>query len=145
MAQDRKSLLLYDGTCRLCEAGSRKALRLAGPGAIERADVNDPEIRGRFQISREAAQREMYFINARGELSHGAGAVRELLRLNRWARPAAWLWRIPGFAPLAQKAYLWFAAHRYMFMGRMEEGGAEACEGGACAIHLGKPGDSKDH
>lgn len=137
------TLLLYDASCRFCDMSSKTVLQLLPIGTIERADVNDSLIQQRYGISREAAQREMYLVNRRGQVTHGIWAVGELLRLSRWAWPLGWLWQIPGFTYIGQKIYLWIADHRYMIMGRVykdeesiKEGGA--CKDGACAIHLGR-------
>jgi len=129
-------MLLYDGTCRFCEASSRQAMKIVSPEVIERRDINDPLIQARYEISSEAAQREMYLVDPAGNLSHGAGAVRELLKLSGWAWPLAWFWKIPGVPWIAQHVYLWIADHRYLIMGRAQA--ATACEDGACSVHLGR-------
>lgn len=140
---NERTLLLYDASCRFCDLGSKAVLEYLPTGAIERADVNDSLIQKRYGISREAAQREMYLVNRRGEVSHGIWAVGELLKLSRWAWPLAWLWHIPGFTYIGQKIYLWVADHRYLIMGRVNKDGVsmsegDACKDGACSIHLGQ-------
>ena len=137
------TLLLYDATCRFCDLGSKTVLKLLPIGAIERADVNDSLIQKKYGISREAAQREMYLVNRRGEVTHGIWAVGELVRLSRWAWPLGWLWHIPGFTYIGQKIYLWIADHRYMIMGRVNKDAepmneVDACKDGTCSIHLGQ-------
>jgi len=137
----RSALLLYDATCAFCDLGSRKVIDHVRPGTVDRADVNDPVIQDRYGISREAAQREMYLVNAAGEVSHGIWAVGELLTLTRWGWLIHWLWRVPGFTFIGQKVYLWIASHRYLIMGRSTK--QSDCEDGACSIHLGK--QREDH
>lgn len=140
---DDPILLLYDASCRFCDLGSTTVLNLLPNGTIQRADVNDPLIQQKYGISREAAQREMYLITRKGEVTHGIWAVKELLGVSRWAWPLGWLWHIPGFTYVGQKVYLWIADHRYLIMGRVYKDEAskkesEACTDGACAIHLGR-------
>lgn len=130
------TIMLYDATCRFCDASSRAALRIVPQGAVVRQDINDPKIQQRYNISTEAAQREMHVVDQAGTVTHGAAAVRELILLSSWLWPLAFLWRIPGFGWLAQKIYLWVADHRYLFMGRVAKQEPE-CENGACAVHLG--------
>lgn len=142
---NERTLLLYDASCRFCDLGSKTVLRFLPIGTIARADVNDPAIQREYGISREAAQREMYLVTGEGKVMHGVWAVGEILRLNRWARPLAWLWNVPGFTYVGQKLYLWIADHRYMIMGRakreMHDNGD--CENGACSIHLGQSKKNK--
>ena len=133
----RPALLLYDATCAFCDAGSNRVLNHVPAGSVERADVNDPEIQARYAISREAAQREMYLVNAAGKVSHGIWAIGELLTLTHWGWLVHWLWYIPGFTLIGQRVYLWIAAHRYLLMGRTSE--KESCEDDACSVHLGEP------
>jgi predicted DCC family thiol-disulfide oxidoreductase YuxK len=136
----QQAILLYDGTCRFCEASSRQALRFVPKGAARREDINDPTLQALYKVSPQAAQREMHVVADNGQLTHGAEAVRQLLKLSPWLKLLALLWYIPGFGWLAQKIYLWIADHRYLFMGKVErqeiEKGA-GCDGDSCALHLG--------
>ena len=131
----RKTQLLYDATCGFCTASSKQALRLVPLGTLELVDVNDPKIQARYGITREDAQRAMHLIRPNGRMSEGASAVRDILRLSRWAWPLANFWRIPGFPWLADRVYAWVADHRYFFMGKVEP--AAGCENGACKVYLG--------
>lgn len=130
------AIMLYDATCRFCDASSQLALRLVPNGVVVRQDINADEVQKRYQISAEAAQREMHVVDPAGIVTHGAAAVRELLLLSRWLWPFALFWQLPCFSWLAQKIYLWVADHRYLFMGRSAKQEPE-CENGACAVHLG--------
>ncbi|MEI6043060.1 MAG: DUF393 domain-containing protein [Chloroflexota bacterium] len=137
MKEDQKkspALLLYDATCRMCQAGSRQALQLVPPGLLKVQDINNPELQARYKITPEAAQRQMHLVTRAGKVIRGAEAVRYILYLSGWLKPLAYLWNVPGFDLVAQSSYLWVADHRYLFMGKNEP----ACEDGACAVHLGK-------
>ena len=103
-------------------------------------DVNEPDLQARYHVTPEAAKRAMHLVSPRGRVTAGAYAVRELLRMSRWAWPLANLWRIPGFPLLANHLYSWVADHRYLFMGK-EPQGEDNCQDGACRLYLGKRPD----
>ena len=139
--RNKQAVLLYDATCRFCTAGSRRALQLTPKGALLLRDVNDPALQARYGVTPEAARRAMHLVSPCGRVSIGAYAVRDLLRMSRWRilRPLALLWRVPGFAWVADHVYAWVADHRYLFMGRVGKGGrGEGCDGEACRVYLGK-------
>lgn len=136
----QKYVLLYDATCRFCDATSKRAIAVVPEGTIERVDINDPTIQARYGITVEAAQRSVHLVGPDGSVRHSGGAVREILSLSRWFWPLALLWYIPGFSWLAERVYAWVADHRYLFMGKMTpQAAAQAagCDDGACAVHLG--------
>jgi predicted DCC family thiol-disulfide oxidoreductase YuxK len=133
----RSAILLYDATCRFCTAGSKRALWVVPRGSVVLADVNDAVLQAKYGVTPEAAKRAMHLVTQRGRVSAGAYAVRDLLRMSRWAWPFANLWRIPGFAWLANHIYSWVADHRYLFMGK-EPPGKDACDDG-CELYLGRP------
>ncbi len=137
--QKGQSILLYDATCRFCTAGSKRALWFAPRGSLVLQDVNDPALQARYGVTPEAAKLAMHLVSPRGRVSVGAYAVRELLRTSRWTllRPLAYLWRVPGFAWVANRLYAWVADHRYLFMGRSVSR-EDGCEDDACNIHLGR-------
>ncbi len=137
---DQPAILLYDATCRFCEASSRQALRVVPTNAIKREDINDPALQARYNVSPQAANREMHIITTAGEVTHGGEAVRQILKLSRWLWPLALFWYLPGFAWVAQKIYLWIADHRYLFMGKVERQAVKdgtGCDGDSCSLHLG--------
>ena len=128
--------LLYDATCAFCTASSKQAVRFVPPGTLDLLDVNDPTVQAQYDISPAAAQREMHLIRPNGRISAGAWAIRDLLRLSRWAWPLARFWRIPGFPWLADRVYAWVAQHRYLFMGRAAP--SAECENEACKVYAGR-------
>jgi predicted DCC family thiol-disulfide oxidoreductase YuxK len=98
--------------------------------------VNDPRIQARYGVTPQAAAQAMHLVLPGGRVVAGAAAVRVLLRRSRWAFPLAWAWYLPGVPWLADRAYRWVAAHRYLFLGRTAPAD---CTGDSCAIHLGRP------
>jgi predicted DCC family thiol-disulfide oxidoreductase YuxK len=140
VSPEKQVILLYDGTCRFCEASSRQALRFVPKSAARREDINDPALQARYNVSPQAAQREMHLVATTGKVTHGAEAVRQLFKLSSWLWPLTLLWHVPGFGWLAQKIYLWIADHRYLFMGkvqRKEIANGTGCDGESCSLHLG--------
>jgi predicted DCC family thiol-disulfide oxidoreductase YuxK len=133
---NERAIILYDATCRFCEASSRAALKFAPKGAMERQDVNDPILQAKYHITPEQAQRAMHVV-ACGSVTYGAGAVRQILIMSPFLWFFALLWYIPGFSWLSQQMYEWVADHRYLFMGVIPQPEA-ACDGDSCSIHLGK-------
>src|SRR4051812_6276283 len=88
----KKAILLYDATCRFCTAGSKRALWVVPRGSVELRDVNDPALQAQYGVTPEAAKKAMHLVGPRGRISVGAYAVRDLLRMSRWAWPLALLW-----------------------------------------------------
>jgi len=129
-----QTILLYDAACRFCTASSKQALKFAPKGTIELQNVNNPTLQAEYQITPEAASREMHLITPNGDIYKGAAAARHILILSRWLWPLALLWYFPGFGRGAQKAYMWVSNHRYLFMGKTEK----QCDDGACNLYLGK-------
>jgi predicted DCC family thiol-disulfide oxidoreductase YuxK len=128
------SILLDDGHCRLCIAGSEQLLRLARPGAIERRDFQQPGVLAAFPgLSYETCMEAMQLVTPEGRIYAGAeAAARALLTrgpVAAWAYP----YYVPGLRHLADWAYGWIARHRYLLRGR-----DESCESEGCALHLGK-------
>ena len=133
----KPAILLYDATCRFCTASSKRALWFVPRGSLLLKDVNDPVLQEKYGVTPVAAKRAIHLVSPRGRVSVGAYAVRDILRMSRWAWPFAYLWRIPGFAWVANHLYSWVADHRYLFMGRIARG-EEGCEDGACSVYLGR-------
>ena len=135
----KPAILLYDATCRFCRAGAARALWVVPRGSVVLGDVNDSVLQARYNVTPEAAKRAMHLVTPRGRVTSGAYAVRDLLRISRWAWPLANLWRILGFPWLANHLYPWVADHRYLFMGKNAPGD-DKCVDGGCELYLGRRG-----
>ncbi len=126
-------MLLYDGHCRLCSAGSSRLKRWAAPGSVELLDFQAQGVLERFPgITHEQCMRAVHFVRPDGRVHRAAEAVAQVL-LTRGA-PCAWarLYYLPGLRSLVDLAYEWVARNRYRLMGR------NACPDGACALHFKK-------
>lgn len=132
-----KAILLYDATCRFCRAGVKRTMWVVPRGSVELRDVNDPVLQAKYGVTPEGAKRAMHLISLSGRMTVGAYAMRDLLRMSRWAWPLAYLWVIPGFPWIASRLYSWIADHRYLFMGK-DPPGEDSCEDGVCQLYLGK-------
>src|SRR5687768_16396268 len=135
-ARTTNAKLLYDASCAFCTASSKQALRFVPPDTLDLLDVNDPSVQARYGVTPEAAQRKMHRIRPNGRVSAGARAVRDLLRLSKWAWPLANFWRIPGFSWLADRGYTRVAEHRSLVLGKSTA--AAECENEACKVYAGR-------
>lgn len=71
-------------------------------------------------------EKQAWAITPGGEVRGGAAAVNAALAHVWWARPIAFLYRLPGLRQLEDAAYRWVARNRYRFPGV-----TPACEDGA--------------
>jgi predicted DCC family thiol-disulfide oxidoreductase YuxK len=60
---------------------------------------------------------QVWFAHPDGRLTGGAAAVNDALRTVWWARPFAWLYRLPGIKQLEDALYRWVAKNRYRLPG----------------------------
>ena len=109
-----QAVLIYDGTCGLCQGGvswiGRRALR----GEFEFLPCQAAERRARYPWMEERACLEaMQLVLPDGRVLAGDAAIPEILgRLRGWRWLAAFF-AIPGAGLLAPHAYAWVARHRY--------------------------------
>ena len=125
------ALLLYDGHCRLCRAGSNRLERWAAPGSVQLLDFQAAGVLERFpSLTHEQCMRAVHLVRPDGHVFRAAEAVVAVLltrgALCGWAR----LYYLPGLRALVDRAYEWVARNRYRLMGR------NACSDGACALHF---------
>ena len=124
-----RAVLVYDGSCRLCEAASRRIARLAPAGAVERRDFRAPGVLdGLPGVTLAACEQALQLVEPGGRVRSGAEAVACVLSLRPLLRPVAALYFVPGLRQLADAAYRWIAQRRYRLFGR-----AHACDGSCAA------------
>jgi predicted DCC family thiol-disulfide oxidoreductase YuxK len=107
----RAPLLVYDGECGFCGYWARYWQKLTG----ERVEYRPyQEVAARYpQIPRAEFQRAVQYITADGK--HASAAEASFLTLSQAPGKGFWLMlyrRLPGFAPVAECAYAFTAAHR---------------------------------
>jgi predicted DCC family thiol-disulfide oxidoreductase YuxK len=118
--------MIYDGDCHFCRRQVRfierwgRARRIE-PVALQAADLE------RFGITRGAAEEAMHVVSPAGEVSRGAAAAVQVMRLLPGLRPLVWMFRLPGAMPAAEHVYRWVARRRHRF----------GCSSAACRRGLG--------
>jgi predicted DCC family thiol-disulfide oxidoreductase YuxK len=110
----------FDAECGFCTRiarGLAPILRLRG---MDVAPLQDPRVAALLGISRNELFREMRLLLDDGRQYGGAEAAVALAREIWWARPLAWMARIPGVMPVLRALYHRIAVRRHCV--------AEQCE-----------------
>ena len=110
----RRPVLIYDGDCGFCVYWARYWQKLTG----ERVAYHPyQEVSAQYPaIPQPDFQRAVQFITPAGQRASAAEA--SFLTLSYARGKSLWLWlyrRLPGFAPVAERAYAFTAAHRPAF------------------------------
>lgn len=125
----RPLVVLFDGHCRFCVAGSRRLARLCKPGSIELIDAQDPASLARFpHLTHAAATRALQLVEPSGRVHSGAAAIAAALNTRPFWRLFTWLYHVPGLHALTDSMYAFVARNRYRIAGR-----ATSCDSGACS------------
>ena len=64
---------------------------------------------------------QVWFVDSAGNLTGGAEAVNETMKLVWWGRPFTLLYQIPAIKRLQDRAYRWVADNRYRLPGGTAE------------------------
>jgi predicted DCC family thiol-disulfide oxidoreductase YuxK len=113
-AAPARAVVIYDGTCGLCQGSVGWVSRRACPDAFEFLPCQAPERHARYPAMPEATCMEaIQLVLPDGRVLGGADALPEILRRLRGWRWAAALFRLPGAGLLAPLAYRWIARNRY--------------------------------
>src|SRR5215469_2179621 len=114
MNQAQRPLLIYDGDCGFCGYWARYWQRLTGE-TVEYRPYQ--EVAEQYpKITRADFQRAVQYLTPAGQ--HASAAEASFLTLGHARGRGIWLWlyrRVPGFAPAAEVAYAFVAAHRPAF------------------------------
>jgi predicted DCC family thiol-disulfide oxidoreductase YuxK len=130
-----KYVLIYDGLCKFCTAGSRHFVRCMGPVEVELLDFQRPGALDRFPgLTHDACMRAMQLVTPDGRLYHGFEAAVRAFATRRVIGRLAYVYYLPGLRQLLDWLYARVAANRYRIMGKAVAAGE--CEGGTCALHL---------
>jgi predicted DCC family thiol-disulfide oxidoreductase YuxK len=126
VAPAAKLLLLYDGECRFCVAGSTRLAAMARhPHAPQNPDAST-----------------LRLVSPDGHVAEGAEAVALALGTRPLWRLVTWVYWLPVVRPMTDAVYRVIARHRFKIMGRVagraggtgEIGGAGGCEDGVCRV-----------
>jgi predicted DCC family thiol-disulfide oxidoreductase YuxK len=113
-AAPARAVVIYDGTCGLCQGSVGWVSRRARPDAFEFLPCQAPERHARYPAMPEATCMEaIQLVLPDGRVLGGADALPEILRRLRGWRWAAALFRLPGAGLVAPLAYRWIARNRY--------------------------------
>jgi predicted DCC family thiol-disulfide oxidoreductase YuxK len=128
-------IVLYDGQCKLCDAGSRRLLRMARPGAVECVDFQQPGALDPFPgLSHDACMKQMYLVAPDGRLYGGFEAAVQAVATRPIIGWIAYLYYVPGIRHLCDLLYRFLASHRYRLFGKKTA--ASECDSGTCAVHF---------
>lgn len=112
------AVLIYDGTCGLCQEGVAWLSRRARRGEFEFLPCQAAERRARYPWMDERACLEaMQLILPDGRVLAGAAAAPEIFKRLRGWRWLALAFRIPGAGWLAPRGYAWIARRRHRLAG----------------------------
>ena len=130
-------VVLYDGNCKLCDAGSRRLVRMARPRAVERVDFQEPGALDPFPgLTHDDCMKQMYLVAPDGRLYAGFEAAVRAVATRRGVGWIAFMYYVPGIRHLCDLLYRWIAARRYRLAGRKVAAGE--CNDGTCAVHFGR-------
>jgi len=109
-----RAVLIYDGTCGLCQGGVSWISRRAVAGRFEFLPCQAAERRERYPwMSERSCLEAMQLILPDGRVLAGHAAIPEILRRLRGWRWLAGAFRLPGVELFAPRLYAWVARHRY--------------------------------
>jgi predicted DCC family thiol-disulfide oxidoreductase YuxK len=127
-----KSIMLYDGMCRLCLAGVRNLKRLDWLKRLHYQDCRDIDRLppSAVPLDPQRLLEEMHVVTPDRQRVHAGYAA---FRFMAWRLPLTWpiapLMYVPGIPWLGSKLYLWIARNRYDLV---------PCKDGACQLHSPK-------
>ncbi|MEJ6476358.1 DUF393 domain-containing protein [Pseudoalteromonas piscicida] len=105
-------IVFYDGNCPLCRKEMDALKRVDHADKVELVDIHSNRFECEFtEITKQDAMEKLHAYNESGELIFGLDvtvAVWKAVGKHRWLS----LLRLPGIRWVADKAYLFFAAHR---------------------------------
>lgn len=104
--------LFFDAECVFCTRLAQWVRPVLERHGMAVAPLQDPRVAALLGLSEQELLRELRFLLSDGQQYGGADAVVALSRAIWWARPFAWLARIPGMMDALRRGYRWVAARR---------------------------------
>jgi predicted DCC family thiol-disulfide oxidoreductase YuxK len=104
--------LFFDAECGFCTRIARWLAPILERRGMAVAPLQDPRVGALLAMPREELLREMRLILSDGKQFGGADVAVALAREIWWARPLAWLSRIPRIADVLRSGYRYIAMHR---------------------------------
>jgi len=107
-----KGWLFFDAECGFCTRIARWLAPALERRGMALAPLQDARVGALLGMSREELLRELRFLLSDGTQFGGADACVALAREIWWARPLAWISKIPGMMDVLRRGYAWVAAQR---------------------------------
>ena len=127
-------VVLYDGQCPICNAGSRRLVKMARPGAVERVDFQQPGALDQYPgLTHDDCMKQMFLVAPDGQHYAGFEAAVQAVATRRVIGWTAYLYYIPGLRQFCDLTYRFIAARRYRLFGRRTA--ASECESDTCRLH----------
>ncbi|MGB2621763.1 MAG: DCC1-like thiol-disulfide oxidoreductase family protein [Candidatus Acidiferrum sp.] len=119
--------LFFDAECGFCTRIARWLAPILERRGLDVAPLQDPRVGALLGMTREELLREMRLLLSDGRQFGGADVAVALAREIWWARPLAWIARLPGMMEILRKGYARIAVRR-------------SCSAHACATpHATRP------
>lgn len=99
----------------MCRGSIEGLRRFDNSGVLDLLDIHDEAVRAQFPALRmDDLMKEIYAVDDRGNIWRGARAINEIIRRQHGPRAyLSYLWRLPGFAWIADLQYKRIAGSRY--------------------------------
>lgn len=104
--------LFFDAECAFCIRIARWLAPILARRGLAVAPLQDPRVGALLGMTREDLLREIQLLLSDGRQFGGADAAVALAQEIWWARPLAWLARIPGMMDVLRSAYRRVAIRR---------------------------------
>jgi predicted DCC family thiol-disulfide oxidoreductase YuxK len=105
--------LFFDADCGFCTRIAQWVAPILGRRGFAVAPLQDARVGALLGLPHAELMREMRVLLPDGQQYGGADAAVALARDIWWARPLAWLARVPGLMPRMRRLYHWFAERRH--------------------------------
>ena len=110
----------FDAECGFCTRTAQWLAPILRRRGMDVAPLQDPRVAALLGMSRRELFREMRLLLDDGSQYGGADAAVAIAKDIWWARPLAWLARIPGVMTPLRALYHWVAARRHCAAERCE-------------------------
>lgn len=105
--------IFYDGDCSSCRSMAKRFTRTFDARGFCFEPLQKSSVQARLRLTRTEALEEMRVLTVDGTIFHGADAVIYLAHQVWWAKPLAFLARLPWLHSLVHRTYRHVAAHRH--------------------------------
>ena len=110
----------FDAECGFCTRIARGVAPILRRYGMDIAPLQDPRVAALLGMSRSELFREMRLLMDDGRQYGGADAAVAIAKEIWWARPLAWMARIPGVMTALRALYQWIASRRHCVAERCE-------------------------